>query len=144
MPEHPGGKRPLADHEARVRGRALELRADDAPEHEVADRTAAVPALEAVLLLEQLRLRGRFVALEPLEPGDARVAVSLLAPALGPVEVRPELLRIGLPEAERAQPSQAFVSVHGPEWRGRPRLPLPRRRRSREGCAGARAGRRGR
>src|SRR6185503_6882713 len=140
MAEHPGRERPLAHHEARVRGRVLELRAHDPPEHEVADRTTAVPALEAVLLLEQRRLGARLVPLEPLEPRDPRVTVSLLAALLGAVEVRPQLLRIGLAEAERAQPGQALVSVHATSWRGDLRRPRRRPRRARAGRAGARAG----
>ena len=84
-----------------MRRRALELGAHDPTEHQVADRSAAVPAMEPFLFLEQNRLGRRVVALEPLEPGDPRVTVALLPPALGPVEVSPELLRVGLPEAER-------------------------------------------
>ena len=118
MPEHPGRERPLADDEPRRRGRTLELRAHDAGEHEVADRAAAVPALEALRLLEQRRLGTRVVALEPLEPRNACMTVPLLPPALRRVEVHPQLLRIGLAEAERAQPAQALLSVHGTSRQG--------------------------
>ncbi len=142
--EHPGGERPLADDEARVRGRPLELRAHDPPEDEVADRAAAVPALEALVLLEQRRLGSRVVALELLEPRDPRVAVSLLAALLGSVEVRPQLLRVGLSEAERAQPAQALVSVHGTSSRAGPRRRPRRRPRAQEGRGGAHEGRRAR
>src|SRR3954454_2839879 len=89
VPEHPGGEGPLADDEASVRRRRGELRAHDPAEHEITDRAAAVPALEAVLLLEQRRLGSGVVALEPLEPRDPRVAVPLLPALLGRVEVRP-------------------------------------------------------
>src|SRR4051794_12027354 len=78
VPEHPGGERSLADDQANVCRRRGELRAYPPPEHEIADRPAAVPALEAVFLLEQRRLGRRVVALEALEPRDPRVAVSLL------------------------------------------------------------------
>src|SRR3954471_3206027 len=100
MAEHPGREGPLADDGSGMRGRAFELCTHDPSEHEVADGAAAMPALEAVLLLEQRRLGGRVVTLEPLEPGNPGVAVALLPAPLGAVEVRPELLRILLPEAE--------------------------------------------
>src|SRR5205085_2609579 len=78
VPEHPRRERPLADEEPCMRGRLLELDAHDAPEHEIADGAATVPALVSVLLVEQPRLGRGVVALEPLEPRNPRVAVSLL------------------------------------------------------------------
>src|SRR5947208_467937 len=112
VPEHPCGERPLADEEPCMRGRLLELDAHDAPEHEIADGATAVPALESVLLVEQPRLGRRVVALEPLEPRNPRVAVSLLPASFGRVEVPPQLLRVGVGEAERTQPAQALAGVH--------------------------------
>jgi len=115
--EHPGREGALADDEARMRGRPRELSAHDVPEHEVADRARAVPALEALLVLDQPRLGRRVVALELLEPWDPRMPVPLLAAPLGCVEVRPELLRVGLRKAELPQPAESLVSVHGTSWR---------------------------
>ena len=65
-----------------------------------------------VLLVEQPRLGRRVVALEPLEPRNPRVAVSLLPASFGRVEVPPQLLRVGVGEAERTQSAQALVGVH--------------------------------
>src|SRR5438445_8980234 len=112
MPEHPGRERALADDEPRMRGRPLELGARDPAEHEIPDRLAAVPPLETLLVLEQLRLGSGVVAFEVLEPGNPRVTVSLLAAPLGRVEVRPQLLCVGLGEAEPAQPREAFFRLH--------------------------------
>src|SRR6188472_2119052 len=120
VPEHPRRERPLADDETRMCRRALELDADDAAEHEIADRAAAVPALEPVLLLQQLRLGRGVESLEPFEPGNPRVTVTLLPTALRPVEVRPQLLRVGLAEAESPQPAEALLSVHGSSRQARP------------------------
>src|SRR5262249_57620307 len=85
-----------------VGGGVSEVGPHDAPEQEVADRAATMPAREAVVLLEQRRLSRRVVAVEPFEPRDPRMPVPLLSAPLGPVEVRPQLLRVGLREAERS------------------------------------------
>src|SRR5204863_298495 len=81
---------------------------------------------------------------DDVAPGDPRVAVPLLPAALGSIEVRPQLLRVGLPEAESAQPTQALFSVHVTSRRRWPRPPLHRPRRRWERCADEHAGRRGR
>ena len=112
VPEHPGRERPLADDEPRVHRRTRELGAHHPSEHEVPDGAAAVPALKPLLALDQRRLGRRVVALESFQPRDPGVAVPLLAPTLSTVEMRPQLLRVGLDEAQRAQPAEALVSVH--------------------------------
>ena len=71
------------------------------------------------------------------------MAVAVLAALLGVVEVRPELLRVGLAEAERAQPAETLVSVHGTSWR-EGREPAAPAASSTGGTRGARAGTRGR
>src|SRR6185437_13318176 len=112
VPEHPGRERPLADDEPRMHRRALELGAHHPPEDEVPDGATTVPALEPLLALDQRRLGRRVVALEPLEPRDTGVAMSLLATLFRAVEVCPQLFDVALAEAERAQPAQALVGVH--------------------------------
>ena len=92
--------------------RPLELGADHLAEHEVPDGPASVPALEALLALDQPRPGGRVIAFELLEPGNPGVTVPLLAAAFCAVEVRPQLLRVGVAKAERPQPAQALVGVH--------------------------------
>ena len=111
--EHPGRERAVADDEARVLGRLRELPVDDAAEHEVADGAAPVPALEAGLVRDEVRLGLRVEALERLEPGDARVAVAGLAALLRVVEMSPEDLRVAGREAERRKPGQPLVTLHG-------------------------------
>src|SRR4051812_42752110 len=114
VPEHPGRERPLADDEPRMHRRALELGAHHPPEDEGPDGAAAVPALKPLLALDERRLGGRVIPLEPLEPRDAGMAVTLLAAQLRAVEMLPQLLRIDLAETERPQPAQALVGVHRP------------------------------
>src|SRR5581483_4107051 len=110
--EHAGRERPLADDDARMLGRPRQLLVDDTREHEVADRAVSVPALEAGLVHRQRRTRARVVALERLEPRDARVPVPRFAAPLGVVEVRPEREHGRLVEPERGESPQGLVAFH--------------------------------
>ena len=69
--EHAGREAAARDDDARALGRIGERGAHDLLEHEVAERSVAVPALEALLRLDQQRPSGR-IEVERLEPRDAR------------------------------------------------------------------------
>src|SRR5581483_6043353 len=92
----------------------------------VADRAVSVPTLKAGLLLQQARLRERVEAVEALQPGDPRVAVTELAAPLGGVEVLPQRPHGLGGEAERPEARQRLLSVHAVS----PRARRPRRRRA--------------
>ena len=113
VPEHPGRERPLADDEARVRGRPLELRAYDSPEDEIADRAASVPALEAL---------GRPRAASARRPRRSPRAPRATGSARGRVPAcRVARLRRSEPTAPARRPPRSRARAAGPGPRQRPR-----------------------
>src|SRR5204862_4608866 len=115
-PPHPVAERARGeavrgDDDARAFGQLRELRVAHGLEREVAERAPAVPALVALLGDDPLRPRVRPQVGKRLEPLDSRVPVPELAAALGVVEVVEERLRVGLAEAEPAEPPQRLVRL---------------------------------
>ncbi len=90
--ERAGRERLLADDEPGLVGRLGELRAHDRVERQVAERSAALPALVARLRHDTLRAGPRLDPLQRLEPLDPREPVAELPPTLGVEEVRREHL----------------------------------------------------
>ena len=129
--EHPRRERPLADDDARMGGRIRDLAGDHLREHEIANRTVAVPALKAGLVDNELGLRLRVVPIERLEPRNARIPVPELAARFGIVEVLPEPRRVGGVETESLQTPDALLTPHGVRT---PTRASRARRRSGEAC----------
>ena len=109
-----GREAPSGDDDARPLGRIGERRAHDLLEHEVAERAAPVPALEAFPGLDENGAGGR-VEVERREPVDSREAVPGLAAPLGVREVGDESDRplAGSKPRPRSR-SRASASVTAP------------------------------
>ena len=99
------------DDDPRVSRRGRDLRRADCTQREVAERAAAVPALEALLGLEPLGASVD-VDLTAGEPLDPRQPVAALAATLGVQEVIGQELRLALGEAELAQLGQGVFGPH--------------------------------
>ncbi len=110
-PSMPVGKAALGDDDPGMRRRTRERRPDDLVQHEVAERAAAVPALEALFRDQPVGPRAG-VDLEPLEPVDAREAVSHLPPSLGVGEVLDEHVDGSVGKPERLEPSPSLLLRH--------------------------------
>ena len=109
--EHARGKAVRRHDYPGVLGRLREQRVADRREREVAERAAAVPALEAGAGEDELGPRRWIEALERREPVDAREAVPELPPPLGVEEVVGERPRVGVGEPERGQPTESTIAL---------------------------------
>jgi len=110
--EHPGREAVRGDDDLRGRRRPLDEPVADRAQGQVAERAAAVPALEPRRLGDTLGQRRRVDVRERGEPLDPRESVSALPAALRIEEVIREQLRVRLGEAERADPGTDLVRCH--------------------------------
>ena len=113
VPEDAAREAAPRDHDARALRRMVERRTHDLLEHEVAERPVAVPALEALLGLDEHGTGGR-IDVDGREPLDPREAVPSLATPLRVCEVSDESVRVRRFQAERDQTPPRLGLGHRP------------------------------